>query len=145
MNNLSRRSILAGATAIPAAVAVPALMPAIAVDDPIFAAIDQHRRAETAYCAAWDDCEVGDGTLTSEIRDLEERAGEIGDDAFGKLIELAAMTPTTVAGCAALLRHVEWHLTKYDHVPVFEDFREDLEEHGKTLLGRIATALEKTI
>ncbi len=121
--------------------------PAIAGDpDPIFEAIDRHRKAEAAYIAA---CKVAteadatrSGILTDNIASLEERAGETGDAAHNHLVKLAAMTPPIAAGCAALLLHIEQHLIAYGHVPIFEGWLR-MEESGKTLLGRIAASLNK--
>ena len=54
------------------------------------------------------------------------------------------MTPTTVAGCAPLLRHVANHVTAYEQGNLFEGFR-DVEEPAKTLLSRIAATLDRAV
>jgi hypothetical protein len=50
----TRRAVLAGAAAIPAL-----SLPAIAAPDPIFAAIESHRQAESAYASAGDEIDEG--------------------------------------------------------------------------------------
>lgn len=98
-------------------------------DDPIFAAIEAHRQAEVTYAAAG-----------GEMSD--ESFGELGAASFERLVELLPMTPTTVVGCAAMLRHVAEYLSAYDR-NLFEGYRDDVEGPGGTLLIRIAGALEK--
>jgi hypothetical protein len=97
--------------------------------DPIFAEIETHRRLETEYDTA---IYAGDS----------ERARELGNLENEQLAKLVAMTPTTVAGCAAMLRHVQWFLeTNSDSSGGLFDGWPDAEEQGATLLGRIADTL----
>jgi hypothetical protein len=85
MSAVNRRAILAGAATLPAM-----SIPAFAEPDPIFAAIEAHRRADAAYCAA---CEA----------DVPEIAMDAAWAAADKLLNIR---PTTVAGVAALLRYL---------------------------------------
>ena len=105
--------------------------PAIAAADPIFAAIERHRKAEAAYVAA---CNAADPELSVEHE---------GDVSHELLAELLAMTPSSVAGCAAMLRHVAEYLTVYDG-NLFQHWAADLEGPGSTLLSRIAATLERS-
>ena len=49
MSNLSRRSLVASAAALPAMVIPAAAIAATQPDDPIFAAIEDHRQADNAH------------------------------------------------------------------------------------------------
>jgi hypothetical protein len=67
------------------------------------------------------------------------------DRAVQEYTVLTGMTPTTVAGCAALLRYIEAHEAKYRHegVVLFSDSGSDeIRTAGKSLLSRIASALD---
>jgi len=101
----SRRAVLAGAAtalATGAAVNVAAIVATrAATPDPIFAAIERHRQLYAAHGVA---CETDD----------EDAANAACDAAFSALAELVALTPTTLAGCAAMLRYVQ-HVTDADN------------------------------
>jgi hypothetical protein len=77
---MNRRTILAGAAVLPATA-----VPAIATDDPIYKAIDAHRRALEIWKAtgAWEDLNVADDHLES----------------------LLAVVPSTVMGACDLIEH----------------------------------------
>lgn len=122
----SRRAVLAGAVALPA-LAAPAALAAVSDVDPIFAAIERHRAAEAAHCAA---CEAADDdTMTEETADPV-------------LCELVVMTPTTVAGCAALLLYCA-KIIEAQHCSrsMFDGFAY-VEESALGLLTRIAAVLQ---
>jgi hypothetical protein len=124
----SRRAILAGAATLPA-LAVPTAVAASAEPDPIFAAIERSRRAEADFGAA-----EGDNAL--------DHFGEI---AYREFVALIAMTPATPAGCAALLRYIEKRQEEeYSSTALFANSCQDtpIRKHGRTLLSRIAGALE---
>jgi hypothetical protein len=145
MRDMNRRAVLAGAATLPALT-----LPAIAAEpDPIFAAIEKHQKLNAAHVAACDAIvpfsHASQGKLTPAIATMEDHAGHLCDAAFDALAELAAMTPRTVAGCAALLRHVENCVTRpeyFDQGNLFQDFREDVEKPAKTMLSRIAATLD---
>jgi hypothetical protein len=52
------------------------------------------------------------------------------------------MTPTTIAGCAAMLRHVAEYAAAYNQ-NLLEGYRADVKEPASTLLIRIAAALDR--
>jgi hypothetical protein len=82
--------------------------------DPIFAAIRGHRIAEAALARAKSDSEL-------------DRRGDIG---WGRYAKLLATKPTSIMGCAALLRYIGKH--EYGV----------MRSAGKRLFSRIAAALE---
>ena len=96
--------------------------------DPIFAAIEAHQEAWELACKASDD-EI-DALMDAEA---------------GQLAELLKMTPTTIAGCAAMMRWIETY-TRDDanNSHLFCDWDDPWSEPGSTLLGRLAGAIEKT-
>ena len=106
----SRRAILAGAAAIPALAIIPATAVAAGGVDPIFAAIERHREAEAAFAGAYDNDLLRNLKHETPATDaLEARADELSGAENKLYVDLVGMTPTTLAGCAALLRHIEVH------------------------------------
>lgn len=69
-------------------------------EDPIFAAIERHRAADAAHTAA---CNAEQACGEANGNDASEAACAA---AFDALADLVAITPTTRAGCAAMLRYV---------------------------------------
>ena len=140
----TRRAILAGAAMLPA-LAVPAMASMPPADaDPIFAAIERHRQAETAFADAYDNEEYRNAKHSTPATDaLEERAGELGVAENKLYVALVKMTPTTLAGCAALLRYLEAHEPSRGTEALFAN------NHAKVaardLLSRIAAMLEATV
>ena len=60
-----------------------------------------------------------------------------------RLAELLRMTPTTIAGCAAMMRWIEMYSRdEANESYPFHDWDNPWSEPGSTLLGRLATALE---
>ena len=54
------------------------------------------------------------------------------------------MTPTTIAGCAAMMRWIETYSSdEANHSYLFYDWEDRLSEAGSTLLGRLAAAIER--
>ena len=95
--------------------------------DPIFAAIKAHQ-------AAWE--------LAREASDDDIDA--LMDAEAGQLAKLLRMTPTTIAGCAAMMRWIETYTRDDDnHSHLFCDWDDPWSEPGSTLLGRLAGAIEK--
>ena len=95
--------------------------------DPIFAAIKAHQ-------AAWE---------------LAREASDDGIDALmaaeaDRLAELLKMTPTTIAGCAAMMRWIEtYSRDEANQSHLFHDWDDPWSEPGATLLGRLAAVIEK--
>jgi len=108
--------------------------------DPIFAAIERHRQAEAAFGRAF---ETTDQT-TAGILAAEDKTDEFGEVSSEAYADLVCMTPRTVAGCAALLRHVEEHENEYDRPALFGDFNPERRVYkaGSNLLSRVASVLE---
>ena len=54
------------------------------------------------------------------------------------------MTPTTLAGCAAMLRYVEAYTVREDdtYSQLFSDWFEPVSGPAATLLGRLAAVIE---
>ncbi len=98
---------------------------AVAETDPIFDAIERHRIAEAAFAAS-----EGDDHLTNN--------GKKSWKLYGALL---ATKPTTLAGCAAMLRYIEAHEASYDG-GTFENCSEPVRSAGNSVLSRIATAIE---
>ena len=95
--------------------------------DPIFAAIKAHQ-------AAWD--------LAREASDDDIDALMAAE--ADQLAELLRMTPTTIAGCAAMMRWIETYTRdEANHSHLFYDWDDPWSEPGSTLLGRLAAAIEK--
>ena len=96
--------------------------------DPIFAAIKAHQ-------AAWE---------------LAREASDDNIDALmaaeaDRLAELLKMTPTTMAGCAAMMRWIEtYSRDEANHSHLFQDWDDPWSEPGSTLLGRLASVFEKS-
>jgi hypothetical protein len=134
MTMTSRRAVLAGAAAMPAL-----SLPAIAAEpDPIFAAIECSREAEAAFVEF-----LKTAARENQPNDeaFKRQEGELNDESIAQLADLVAMTPTTVAGCAALLSYIEEFELNNDQAPLFANFTDDLMEPGSTLLSRIAAVL----
>ncbi len=133
MQTTSRRTLLAGAAMLPALAVIPATAVAVAGIDPIFAAIERHRIARAIL---WSDDKVSD---------------DVGDDrlieADQELADLLAMRPTTVAGCVAVLRHVDLYLRKYEdeEAQIFGNSTDPLCSAGAYFLATIAAALDATV
>jgi len=122
----TRRTIPAGAAAVPA-LSPPAM--AVERGDPIFALIERHRIAESAY----------DNAYKSES--LEQQANDLQAESSKLYAQLLATTPTTLAGCAAMLRHVEEYAAKYES-SLYYEWSEPYSVPGASLLSRIAAVLE---
>jgi hypothetical protein len=97
--------------------------------DPVFAAIEQHKAAEAEFGKA----------CSSDPRD--EVLDPLLDVTNNKLSALLSTTPTTKAGCVALLRYIESLADVADGLP-FAEWQENIAGPGATLFGRIADTLE---
>jgi hypothetical protein len=120
MSELSRRSIVASAAALPA-LAVPAVAVAAAAEpDPIFAAIERWRELDVALCAAMDaharaQKEFGDkygswkptddpaqqAAYNAFVTATEEVQDAAGEAASAATEDIFNMVPTTLAGMRA--------------------------------------------
>ena len=110
MSNLSRRSIVASAAALPA-LAVPVVAPRIAtypVYEAVEEAIETHRRLDIE----WRACVSREIALEEELSNEDPRVLEAqqantttGDRADSAAYVLSDIEPTTVAGVLALLKY----------------------------------------
>lgn len=140
-----RNIILAGAAALPA-FALPALATPLGVlnppsNDPVFAAIERHRQIEAEYVTA---CNAVPTTAEADLPTCltaEDRAGEIGSRSHSELAALVAMTPATVAGCAAVLLYIEQHENEYERNAIFTNHNDEVQIPAHNLLSRIAAVL----
>ena len=109
--NTTRRAVMAGLAAAPVA-GLPAIAGAVAGNDPIFAAIERHKAAWSAFLPT---CDLTDEVrakkegreVTQTDRAAHEAAGDAEIEALEALVETA---PTTKAGARAT---IEW-LNEYD-------------------------------
>jgi hypothetical protein len=117
MSNLSRRSLVASAAALPA-LAVPAVaIAATAEPDPIFAAIEKFRTPEVAWLAR---CQYEEerGIDTPELAALIDACNAARS-------ELADTIPTTPAG---LIAYLDYIVSENDRLTTLEDgSRADIE------------------
>jgi hypothetical protein len=101
--------------------------------DPIFAAISRHRAANAVHAAV---CLRED--------DDDESWGRACDAAFHALAELVAITPTTLAGCVAMLRYID-HIThpapEIEEGALFAGYTR-VQEPARDLLSRLADRIE---
>ena len=95
--------------------------------DPIFDAIEAHQMAwELAREASDDDI---DALMAAEA---------------DRLAELLKMTPTTIAGCAAMMRWIEtYSRDEANESYLFHDWDDPWSEPGSNLLTRLAVVIEK--
>ena len=94
--------------------------------DHIFAAIKAHQ-------AAWDLREASDDDIDALMAAEADR-----------LAELLRMTPTTIAGCAAMMRWIEtYSRDEANQSHLFHDWDDPWSEPGSTLLGRLAAVISK--
>ena len=99
-------------------------------DDPIFIAIERHRIAEKAMKDA----------MAAGVPDIF--TSELAMKRWARLVDLVKTTPTTVAGCAALLRHIEAVEIEYEEAAIFGNCSDDVKLPALNLLSRIAATLE---
>jgi len=136
----TRRAILAGAAMLPALAIIPATAVVAGGVDPIFAAIERHRQIEAAYVAA---CNEHVEKAREPAR--EDRVVKLCHRSSNALGELVAMTPTTVAGCAAVLRYLETHEKSYDEAVLLDNHSDNVSVPARDLLSRIAATLEAAV
>jgi hypothetical protein len=129
----TRRALLAGAAAIPLAVAVQAPAGASAPPDPIFDLIAHQRRT----AAAWGSFE------DHRNPDLDAALERADATALEKLLRTA---PTSMAGVCAVLRYVEAYGNRHDCGP-FADFIDgpahEIGAAGAGFLSSLAAAIER--
>jgi len=102
-------------------------VPIALATDPIFAAIKAHQTAWDLAREASDD-------------DIDTLMAAEAD----RLAELLRMTPTTIAGCAAMLRWIETYARdEVNHSHLFHDWDDPWSEPGSNLLRRLATVIAK--
>jgi hypothetical protein len=141
----SRRAVMAGGAAVSALAIIPAMASAAAGVDPIFEAIERQRRAEAAFAGAYDSEEYRNAKHSTPATDaLEARAGEFGDAANKLYVALVKVTPTTLAGCAALLRYLEAHEQLYGANALLANHNH-AKIAARDLLSRIAAMLDAAV
>jgi hypothetical protein len=102
-------------------------VPIAVANDPIFAAIEAHQRAWHLACEASED-------------DIDARMAAEAD----RLAELLRMTPTTIAGCAAMMRWIEtYSREEANQSHLFHDWEDPWSVPGSNLLRRLATVIAK--
>ena|SRR5262245_9132226 len=106
--------------------------------DPAIAAVERYKKAQVAYFE-FGQSFAHETHLTPEV--AEKAFTELGEKSCDALYEMLSTTPTTVAGCAALLRQIEAFQIGYDE-PIFSDWRGDISVAVRNLLSRIAATLE---
>jgi hypothetical protein len=122
MSNLSRRSIVASAAALPA-LAVPAVaIPSIESDqpDPIFAAIEAFEHVRDAHAEAFhnDDEEASQGPLLAAYSDALDR--------------LLNTEPTTLVGIAAALAYVSNNMNRGGPIQDGDDIESFIETMARS-------------
>jgi hypothetical protein len=132
-----RRAFLTKAAGLAAACAGLALtsLPAIASNDPIFAAIEAHVAALGALDIAAADCELNiDGLHSLEEQTVVSRTAYRAFRAsVGAAIDVAGIVPTTEAGRRALAAHLQ-----------VDRYRAEV-ENGRRLNGHAARTGEKFV
>lgn len=111
--------------------------------DPIFAAIERHRRSAAIWAAAVNrefELEGKDDALHAEARRVtEEQATEKGN----ACVDLVTKHPTTIDGVIALLRYYGQNAS-LDGGTYWPDYLGDsAEEYGATMARHAANALER--
>ena len=102
-------------------------VPIALATDPIFAAIKAHQEAWDLAREASDD-------------DIDALMAAEAD----RLAELLRMTPTTIAGCVAMMRWIEtYSCDEANNSYPFSDWDDSWSEPGSTLLGRLAAVISK--
>lgn len=158
----SRRAVLAGLAAAPA-VALPALAASVSLEtvDPIFAAIEEHKRSHTAIDVLIDQKSAMEDTIPDAKRKWYWRVGETfppadcqddpqwlavesqlelaGRDQDAVVTKLLTTAPTTIAGIAALLGYVWNYRDRGDVWPDLVPVKEGgfLTRHQLSLAGRL--------
>jgi hypothetical protein len=95
--------------------------------DPIFAAIKAHQ-------TAWD---LARGASDDDIDALMAAEAD-------QLAGLLRMTPSTIAGCAAMMRWIETYSgDEANQSHLFHDWDDPWSEPGSTLVGRLAAVIAK--
>ncbi len=122
--SITRRSLVAGSAAVPAA-ALAAALPN--TPDPIHAAIETHARAYAAY-----DAQVKADAEDFDAMMLVVEAEHEAAAAF------AATVPTTLAGVAAAVAHVRM-LHERDDYPMLDDW------HCYVFIASVETALRRVL
>jgi hypothetical protein len=146
-SNLTRRALVASTAAVPAAAALSLPVIAAAEPDPIFAAIEAHRKARAETDARNDDAcklEAEWFRRRSSPDDRDEAldaAREVEQQAFDRASNIAGILintePTTIAGVCALLTHYA-DLEVIDNGMLLPDFEDDADDPAVGELGASA-------
>jgi hypothetical protein len=140
MSNLSRRRLVASATALPAlgvsAIAFASVPVAV---DPIYAAIAAHRAANLEF-------HYDENIVDQDHPQYENQMRRLYDATKAAAVDLCHVRPTTIAGAIALLNYYAEVTVSHDATgedwPELEDKREGVEKpFGYFLTGNVARAL----
>jgi hypothetical protein len=145
--DLSRRAVLAGtAAAIPAS----ALSVSLAQEpDPVFAAIEAHKRADAAFIArAMFEDELAERGIKPPKTEADYRSAEmveVVEASIATRVALAKTIPTTPAGLLAVLHFVREQSKDFfffeDGAPTAEDeclaFIASIEASVKAMIGQV--------
>ena len=129
----TRRAILAGAAALPALAVISAMAGNAGGIDPIFEAIDHHRAIRAAF---WESNDMPEDVLNLR-----------GEEHHKALAVLLSTRPTTIAGCIAILRHLDHHLAKYEekHANLFGNRSDPVNSAAAAFLATIAEVLDAAV
>jgi len=92
--------------------------------DPVFAAIERHRAADAAWAAKVDD-------------DMLQTAEGVA------MVDLLKTQPTTLAGCAEVLRYMGEIGTGHHEAALFKSWTEPWRSAGAAFPAMIAEAIER--
>jgi hypothetical protein len=103
MSNLSRRSIVASAAALPSLTIPAVAIAAVAEPDPIYAAIGDFKKAHSIEEGAYQAIElaVRDARSREEREDLEDAAYDAASERIEAMYAVFETVPTTLAGMRA--------------------------------------------
>jgi hypothetical protein len=117
---ITRRCLIAASAAVPVAAVAPVLS-SVAVSDPIFAAIAEHRRAYADLLALFDAQAAADKAgLAARLDQLCAAEGPLGQMEMAATDRLARTVPQSLAGAAAALRYVRERFER-DAYPLYEE------------------------
>ncbi len=120
---ITRRHLVAASAAVPVAAvaAFPVLACGEAGSDPIFAAIDAHRRAYADLLTLFEaQAAAEQAGLAARLDKLCAAEGPLGRVEMAAAGRLARTVPATLAGAAAVLRYVRERF-KRDHYALYEE------------------------
>jgi hypothetical protein len=132
-SHTTRRAVLAGAAALPALAIIPATAIAAGGVDPIFAAIERHRAVRASF---WESNDMPEDVMDLRCKEHHQA-----------LAVLLSTRPTTIAGCIAILRHLDHHLAEYEekHANLFGNRSDPVNSAAAAFLATIAEVLDAAV